>query len=189
MSRGPHYEKGRYLGRITAQALGQANTGNPQFVLRFVVLGRVNPADPQGDLFPCESYERTMYRVITENTIKYLTEDLETLGFQGESFRDLDPSSANCHNFVGQEHEFYCSHQAAQDGNGMREQWGVAKATTALEVKPLEAKQMRDLDNLFGKALKGIKKPAGKPAAKPIQEELAAVAGRVEPARNDDIPF
>lgn len=190
MSRGPHYEKAAYVGRITAQAMGETGTGKPQFVLRFLVLGRVNPLDPQGELLACEQYERTMYRVITDKTIEYLTEDLEKLGFQGESFKDLDPASPTCHSFVGSEHEFYCNHEANQEG-GLREKWGLARGASALEVKALEPKAVRQLDTLFGKNLKAIKKAAAKPtpAQAAMVNELLQSAAAANDGPGDDLPF
>lgn len=180
----PFYEPGRYACKVTAQALGEAKTGNPQFVLQFMVMGKVDPDDPSKFIPAPAQYERTHYRTITEKTIEYFAEDLKALGFTGASFKDLDPATPNFYDFKGQDVDMFCVHEKNQDGDGLREKWGVARQGGALEVKPLEAKKVRDLDNLYGKHLKGLKAAAPKVAASPV-----AVMDNGQGITDDDVPF
>jgi hypothetical protein len=177
----PFYEVGRYACKVIDQALGEAGTGNPQFVLRFQVMGLVDPADPSAFIPARGQYERTHYRTITEKTISYFMDDLKALGFAGSSFRDLDPKSEGFHDFRGQDVDMWCAHEPDQKG-GTREKWGVARQAGALEVKPLEPKKLRDLDNLFGKQLKAIK-------AEPKPTPVAVSAGGGSEALDEDTPF
>lgn len=178
----PFYEVGRYACKVIDQALGEAGTGNPQFVLRFQVQGLVDPADPAAFIPARGQYERTHYRTITDKTISYFTDDLKTLGFAGSSFKDLDPKTDGFHDFRGQDVDMWCAHEDDPKG-GKREKWSVARVSGALEVKPLEPKKLRDLDNLFGKQLKSIK-PEAAVAQRPAPVGVAA--GGIT---DDDIPF
>jgi len=178
------YSVGRYACKITEQAMGEAKTGTPQFVLRFKVMGQVDPEDPSKYIPAEQQYERTHYRAITEKTVPYLMEDLKTLGFQGTSFRDLDPQTPGFHDFRGYDVDMWCAHEPDQSGSN-REKWGVARTGGALEVKPLEPKKLRDLDNLFGKHLKGLKSQAPNPTQQPKPQEQTVGAGITD----DDVPF
>jgi hypothetical protein len=178
------YSVGRYICEIKSQALGEAGTGTPQFILRFTVMGEV---DDDGNVAGVNrSYERTMYRAITEKTIPYLIEDLKALGFRGSSFRDLDPSSPSFFDLSGQEVEMYCAHE---DGtNGEREKWSVAFAKReAQPVKAVDSKKLRDLDNLFGKHLKELApKSGGGDANKRLKPVPVAASTQVA---DEDVPF
>ena len=185
MANGPHSHVGRYACKVVSQALGEASTGNPQFALRFTVMGMVDPADPSRFIPSPQQYERTHYRTITEKTVPYFVEDLKLLGFTGTSFRELDPNADGFHDFRDMDVDMWCSHEKGQDGSP-REKWGVArKGGSELDIKPLESKKVRELDNLFGKHLKGMK--AAQPAPAPITSKPApaAEAGITD----DDIPF
>lgn len=178
------YQPGRYWGKITEQAIGKTSNGNPQIVLRFLVLGRINPANPEGDLLPVESQmERTFYRVITEKTIDFVMQDLETLGFSGTSFSQLDPNHESSQDLTGKELEWSCSHESYQDD--MKERWHLARS--GVVVQPLESKELRKLDAMFGKQLKaGASK---KPNDKPQDESGRKVPEPVNETESDDIPF
>jgi hypothetical protein len=178
----PFYEPGRYACKVTEQALGEAKTGNTQFVLRFTVLGKVDPADPSRYIPAAAQYERTMYRAITEKTVPYLIEDLKTLKFKGGSFSDLDPNNPGFHDFTGLDFDGWCKHEKDQQGQ-MREKWGVARTSGPLEVKPVEPKKLRELDNLFGKQLKEIK-----PKPDPIRQ-IPVNAAESTGITDDDVPF
>jgi hypothetical protein len=142
-------------------------------------MGTVDPADPSRLVPVPAQYERTHHRSITEKTIQYFTEDLKALGFKGESFKDLDPDTEGFHNFTGKNVEMWCSHKSHPDGV-LREEWSVARAVGSLEVKPLERKKVRELDNLFGKHLMGLKVAS--------VAEQAAPGGGLD-ISDDDVPF
>ena len=181
----PFYAVGRYACKVVDQGLGKTGTGKPQFALRFQVLGLVDPMDPSKYIPAAAQYERTHYRTITEKTIPYFIEDLKALGFRGESFKDLDKQTGGFHDFRGQDVDMWCSHETDQNGN-QREKWGVARQGGAMELKPLESKEARELDNLFGKHLKGMRydpaAPAPPPTTRPVPENSFDVT-------DDDVPF
>ena len=201
MANGPFYEPGRYWGRVTRQKLGKTRNGNPQLVLTFLVVGKVNPAEPDGDLLGVpEQYERSLYRVITDNTLDYVIQDLDTLGFVGDSYSQFDEEDLNCCSLFDKEYAFYCSHKPREvkdEATGtyvptgeLREEWSLARETTGVNVEPLDKKEARQLDAMFGKALKqlGGKKPT---AEKPPPQESAPRVHRdpAEAPPDDEIPF
>lgn len=159
------YEVGKYTCEITGQALTTAGTGTPQFMLQFKVLGLTDLDDPTKYIRARAQYTRTFYRAITDKTIPYFIEDLQSLGYVHGSYRFLDPKTEGFQDFTGNYIDMWCAHEEGRDGDD-REKWSIARTTgpTAakkLEAKPLEASKVRELDNLFGKHLKGNGKPAG----------------------------
>ena len=185
-----YYSVGRYACRINSQALGQAQTGTPQFILRFTVLAQVFDDGETQNVN--RQYERSSYRAITEKTVPYLVEDLKTLGATISSFRDLDPSSPSFCDLAGQEVDMWCSHEKGQDGE-LREKWGVARQggpkKDAPPAKPVDAAKLRSLDNLFGKALKELApKSGGVDFNKRLTQPVRAVAGD-NATFDGDVPF
>lgn len=178
----PFYEPGVYVADIVQQGLTKAGTGNTQFVLRFKILGKPDPAD-SSSLIPAAEFERTIYMTITEKTAERIVENLHQLGYRADSFGPLDPSHAGHQSFVGQQIEVYCKHEADQSGNP-REAWQLNRQSAAIEIKPLEPKEVRQLDMLFGKALKGG--PRQIQTRTPTQ---AAVLDDNTFITDDDIPF
>lgn len=183
MASSPFYQSGRYACKITDQAMGEAGTGNPQFVLRFKVMGLVDPADPTRFIPAQQQFERTFYRTITEKTIDYFVEDLKTLGFTGDSFRLLDPKVDGFHDFRGADVDMWCAHEDDPKG-GQREKWSIARQGGDFEVKPIDSKKLRQLDNLFGKHLKVL----GTSGPKSEQQPAVAVA-TADHITDDDVPF
>jgi hypothetical protein len=177
------FGEGRYTVQISDQALGEAQTGTPQFILKFTVLERVHD---DGDTEAVRNYDRTYYKAITERTIEYLTQDLKTLGFEGSSLRDLDPSSPNFYSLKGRQVEMYCTHE---DRNSeTQERWSVAftkKDSKPIEAKRLDSAKLRALDNLFGKHLKGLAPKAATPKPVPVAK---AVSGD-NATFDGDVPF
>ena len=185
-----HYEVGRYWAKLAKTALSEASTGTAQLVITFDVQGRIDPANPDGELLPCQNYERSIFRAITEKTINWLMEDLQTLGFEGTSFQQLDPQDQKFIDLKGVEFEVYCNHKTWQGIS--KEDWSLAGSGGGPPIKPLDAEAVRKLDALFGKRLKEGKKysePVA-PTAKPVgansakQQKVAA-----ESAPADDVPF
>ena len=181
----PYYEVGRYACKVTGQAMGETSTGKPQFILQFQVLGTVDPKNPANYIPAAQSYTRTHYRVITDKTIEYFITDLKTLGFQGASYKLLDPTVDGFHNFTGMDVDMWCAHDTDQN-NEPREQWSVARVGGG-ELKvdhPLEPKKLRELDNLFGKHLKGL---SDKPQSAP--RSAASVTQMPSNTDADSVPF
>jgi hypothetical protein len=187
MANKPFYEEGRYLCEITQQAMGKsAQKGTPQFVLRFKVLECLTPQ------LPVTQYERTCNLYITEKTIEHFISKLESIGFTGDSLNQLDPRSAKYHNFVGCEAEMYCKHEQGQDGN-MYEKWDIARAdfeSKPIDVPLLDPKELRQLDMLFGKQLKGNRaQPAPTRSAAGSSANAAPPNSSGFEVSDDDVPF
>ena len=163
----PLYEVGRYACKVTSQALGEAKTGTPQFVLQFTVLGKVDPSDPTRYIPAAAQYERTHFRAITDKTIKYFFEDLKILGFKGSSFRELDPNTPGFHDFRGLDVDMWCSHEDDQDGGkrehpkGAREQPGavVGSRVTARAQRAQDARSEERGDQKRHQERQGVHSP------------------------------
>jgi hypothetical protein len=179
-SKGPFYTEGRYLCEITDQGLSKASTGTVQIVLRFKV---IEGTQPQHEV--TQQYERTAYLSVTDRTMQYLVPKLHALGYTRDSLKFLNLTEPQCHDLRGQQADFYCKHEVGQQG-GMREKWDVASQSESapLELKPPDAKELRQLDMLFGKHLK---ETGSKPAAKP-QPVAVQPSGDWTPT-DDEVPF
>ena len=193
----PFFEAGRYWAKVIGQQFGEAKTGNPQFVLRIAILGKLDPVDPKGDLISCPSGERTIWRTITDKTIDRFIQDLQTLGFKGTSFSQLEPKGDNYHNLSGTEVPVYCEHETSNQTGELREQWGIVNEGGAPQVKELDPKGIRKLDALFGKQLKALSAPEAASAApqgkppKPAPErsDRGQALQKAAAERDDGIPF
>ena len=147
-------------------------------------MGRVNPADPDGDLLHCEAAERTIFWTFTPKTMDWVTRDLARLGYNKSSFRFLDPDDPNAHSFEDVEIPVYFTYEEYQ--GKWKEKW---KLGGQREVKPVEAKKVRELDAMFGKALRSaVSQNAPAQAPAPINTDLAADTAAAV-ADDDGIPF
>lgn len=173
------YEKGLYRVEFVNQQLGQAQTGTPQFVIRFRVLGIYGN---DGEVHPVDEYERNAFLYITEKTMPFFTENLETLGLRIESFKELDPSHPRAAVLRG-EGDMWCNIETdKKNPNETREKWGVPKGV--FDVVPLSPSEAGKLDNMFGAALK--KASANKPKPTAAKPGPVAIADGIS---NDDVPF
>lgn len=182
---------GRYWGRITHQRLGKSSNGNPQIMVSFVVLGKVNVSDPDGDLLPVmQQYERTVFRVITENTIDWVTQDLDKLSWVGDDWATFDEGHPSCCQIVGNELGFFCKHEAHYQTGEPREVWSIAQDNMGPTVIPLESSELRKLNALFGKALKARANVDRKeaPVCAPVPKAAVTQTGD-DRTSDDDIPF
>lgn len=192
---GMQYEPGRYHGRITNQGFSKTKKGGDQFFLVFDIIGKINPSDPEGDLLACNPGERTAYFTLTtDKNAEFFVKDMKRLGCPMTSFGMLDPSQPNCHSFTNVEAEFTCEENNWE--GKQNERWQLSRESFAPVAVPLDAKEARRLDALFGSALKGSApqpakrsvaktngdKPAGNPNA-----ELMAEARRG--GHDADVPF
>jgi hypothetical protein len=188
----PYYPEGKYVCEILDQALAETSNKNPQFVLKFKVLGTVDPKDPNSYIAHPTQLERHYYRVFTENTMRFALDELEVLGFVGdaESFSQLDPRTPNFVDFSGKQIDMICSHKPDQQ-NAPREEWSIAREGMA--AKQLPSDGVRKLDYQFGKLLKERKtgglvsapRPQNKPT--PVAQSVGT-AGNLE-INDDDVPF
>lgn len=190
MPNGPFYGEGVHVVQITKQGLTKASTGTPQFVLSAKILGA--PTGDGGYLPHQQQYERTLYMALTENTMQYVMPKLETLGFQGSSMGQLDPSHPSHQSFVGGQVDLYCKWENDPKG-GQREKWQISTGPGSLG-DPLDQREVRQLDALFGRMLK----PAhGGPVAVQAQRDHKPASGQYFPPphtdetqiTDDDIPF
>ena len=171
MPKGPYYAPGRYWGKIVDHSLEKTKTGKPQIIVRFAVIGAVDPANPEGNLISTGNpQERTVYRVITEATKPYVEADLERLGFDGDRLSQLCLTNPDHVDLRGRELAFFCQHEADQNGT-MRERWSLA-FDNKREIRPLEAKELRQLDAMFGKALKKTPVPTTRQTPPKQQPQL-----------------
>jgi hypothetical protein len=187
------YDQGRYECEITQQAMTKASTGTVQFVLRFRVLRFVLANGEMENVR--QQYERTSYRAITENTMKYVERDLEALGFTGNSLRDLDPVNRTHESFVGKVLDFNCGHDKDLKGD-LREKWSVAWAeqeSSAIEGSPVEPAAYRQLDALFSRNKGGGPSQQRQQQEQPQQRQRPVAEHRPitdsDPISDDDIPF
>ncbi|MEN6533818.1 MAG: hypothetical protein ABFD89_09165 [Bryobacteraceae bacterium] len=175
------YQPGRYRCEVTQQAMTKnSNSGNPQFVLKVLVLEQYTGPDQSE---PCnQQYERTIYRSITDKSMEFFQKELDALGFTGGSLRQLDPNYDGFTDFKGAQVDCLCKHEADyKDASVQREKWSIAWATgasSAIEGDELAPSDYRALDALFGKAAKAAPKAATKP--------VAAASSAVN---DDDVPF
>lgn len=181
------YEQGAYRGEIVDQGLSQSSNGNPQIWLKFTVKESIDhPTET------IQSYDRLIYWTITEKTVGFILDKLAALGFDGESWRQIDLNHINTQSFVGQLEDFYCKLETYEGVE--REKWDLSYEGSA--IKPLDDGQARQLDALFGKKLKERFKVPSKPREKPknTPEEQTAKENGAEletalAANDDNIPF
>lgn len=189
------YNEGRYRCEVTQQAMSKASTGTPQFVLKVRVLEMyASPSDTESLR---QQYERSIYRAITEKTVTYLKKDLDVLGFSGGSLKQIDPTTPGYQRFVGTLVDCLCKHEADNKTGDMRERWSLAwpaAESSEIEARPLAPQEYRQLDALFGAAVKanGGQRPAPQ-SAKREAAAPAAPAKQPAPANDwpsdDDLPF
>lgn len=187
---GIYYPEGLFIGKIVNHVLGETKTGKPQLIITFIVIGKRDPANPDGPLITVyEQFDRTIYRVITNKTIDFVLQDLAQLGFQGDSFSELDCNSQVHQDFRGQECNVYCKHD---NYNGRdNEKWSFAHGDI---VKPLPATSVLKLDALFGKQLKARDKTVKvvvqqTTTTTPVAAQSVPQSNVNDDLQQDDIPF
>jgi len=145
-----YYDEGRYQVKITAQAFGKSpEKHTPFFGLEFFVCGQYDPVT--GELTGVgQRYVRETKLWITDGTFERTLQKLRSLGFEGSSFKELNPESSNHHSFVDVEVDMVCQHE---DYNGKAiERWelpGLSRTTMANDASVIVG-----LDAKYGKKLK-----------------------------------
>ena len=184
---GTYYEAGKYEVQATSQGYVTASTGNQQFVLKVMVLGKVDPNDPNSLIPVPRQFERSIYRSLTEKNIENFRKDLETLGVDISSFSDLDPNNPNHISLAGKVFECWCNHENNLKGDQV-EKWSVVWKSGGVESKPVESldsSKVKALDRMFGRHLK---KP-GTPAAASASKPPVPVSTGGQEISDDDITF
>lgn len=169
------YGPGKYRAEITGCQLGMSSKNNPQVVISFRPLGRVNEADPEGELVPAEAdFERSMFWALTDNAVTFTVEKLQRIGYDKESFDYLDAEHPDHISFAGQEITVTCKHETWEGKT--REKWDLAReGGGGLKVEAVDKGGLKKLNALFGKHLK--KKPGGNGG-----QEAGGVATRPAPS-------
>jgi len=169
------YQEGAYSGTVIEQGFGESKEKKTPFFFLKVKVEATEDGQPVD-----KQYERTVTRYITETTVEYLAEDLKALGFQwNDSFSDLHPLNPKHHSFVGQSIPLYCKWE------GEYERWQISRPLGGgQQVDQLGSAEMRKLDNMFGKAMKGGAPAASKPVA--ARQSQPVAAGNIG---DDDLPF
>jgi hypothetical protein len=181
-----YYQKGLHVGECIAQWMGQSDNDKktPYFALKFMILARV-----EGDReIAVEQNERSVYLYLSEKALDMTTDVLAFLGYEKDSLRFLDPAAPNYHSFAGKKCDLWCK---VEEYNGdTKEKWSISMPLDR-QITPIDDKELRRLDALFGKSIKGKRSPQ----AESTRQEPAptAVAERQErataPPPGDDIPF
>lgn len=175
------FTAGYYVGHIQKWNLSEAGTGNPQFVINFIPAYKKGP---KGAKEECPNDPRSVYRVITDKTIEYFANDLKALGYDRDTFDDLDPTSPNAFNFEGIEIEVRMKLET-YDGRE-RERWELAMVKT--EIKPLERQGISALNAQFANKLRELRM-GGSGTAQARTPAPAAATGYANNAADDDVPF
>ncbi len=169
------YKRGLYVGECTGQFTGQSESGNktPFFALKFAIKARVeNEQEHQ-----VESSERTVYLYLSEKALPMATEVIAFLGYDKDSLKFLDPAQQGFFNFAGQRCDLWCKVEDYQGDS--KEKWSVSMPRKP--VTPIDDKELRRLDSMFGKAIRAQRGP-GVPAATP-----AAPASTLERTEKGEI--
>lgn len=179
-----HFPQGRYLCTVVNQALSESSKkGTPQIVIRFRVLEHENGDQVQNQ------YERTAYLYLTEKAAERTIAILKKLGYTRDSFRFLDKAQPQYHDLAGVEFIGFCAYEKDLEGQD-REKWGIDSGESEFEAKPLESKKLREIDNLFGKALKaGVKAATATMPARTAANHIPDDIPPSGPMTDDDVPF
>lgn len=182
-------EPGYYRARASRWALIKAKTGTPQFAMTFVVLGKLNMQQADGELLACPGVERTLFRSLTERTAPWLLQDLQLLfGYTENRLSPLDPEQADAFDFAGKEftavldYEDRCNPDTGEVLKSGVEKWKFA--TGQLPGDTLTSAEMKQLDALFGAAKP--KRGARKRQPEPVLDDVEIVPS--EPVPESSLP-
>lgn len=182
-NKGPYYHEGRYRMRITDQGFAETEKkGTPYFFLRGTPLTQF----VEGNEYEVKPYEREIVMYLTDKAVDYAVDKLRSLGWEGSSFKELDPASPNAVTWVGQIIDVECAHETTDSGTW--ERWNLPYVATDKPPKPKgDPKVASKLDAMFGKLLKGDK-AAAKPS-KPAPAKKPKAVGATAAKDDGDIPF
>jgi len=191
MGKTPHYERGNYRCRITSQGLGKSREKKTDyFFIEFLPVAKIRP---DGSESLCESgYKRNYDRFLTENTKEYALGDLDFLGFEGNSFGQINLDHPQCFNMTGMEIEMYCTHEV--NGENTYERWHLNTGGGGREIIPATQNDVRKLDALFGSDLRlRATKRKSQPSTRQAAPAQAGYGGGDDYASgvvgDDEIPF
>lgn len=179
MSKGPYYAKGEYMFAVEEQGFGESKNGTPFFFFRGKPVSIILP-DGGGE--PCEKqYDREIVRYLSEKAVEYTIADLRRLGWEGESFKELDPSVNGHLSWVGQTIHVVCEHE--ENDKGTWERWGLPFVAGDKPEKPKSDVRIAwKLDAMFGKIAKQTATKKSPPKKQPVQSGSGANT-------DGDVPF
>lgn len=180
-------DRTKYRCVIKQQGFGRSSVkGTPNFWLEVLPIAEVK-SDGSGE-FPLQNdYRRVVRLWITEKTAERTVEILRGLGWPGGSWSDLDPDSGSYHDLNGVECTLECTHETNTETGKTYDNFNFPAPGGSAATPENESSITRDLDNLYGAALK---KAALSPTAVRNQAGItAAEAKAVVPTPDDEIPF
>ena len=178
------YEAGLYNCVIGAQGFRTSTKNNTVFWFQIT---------PEGG-----EYQRRVELTITPNTIDFVLDKLSRLGVTGiTAWSQLDPETDGYFSLSGQSVQLLNTPKPGQDGKTY-DNFDLPPQHEPKEVEPAGKKALKDLDALFGKALKAkfgnnASKPKAKaaPAEKQPDNTITGVGTGMAPDPEEDssIPF
>jgi uncharacterized protein (TIGR02996 family) len=162
-----------YKGTIVKWGLSESKAKKTPQV--FFTVSIKCETDDKGGEFDCPSYERTVWRALTDNTVDYVVEELGKLGFTGSSFAQLDPDHPQAHDFLDQVVTVKCKHETYE--GKINEKFEFHLGGTG--PKKMESGAAKKLDSLFGGKLKAVSSEVKREKAKPANT-APAEKSRVE---------
>ena len=180
------FDRGKYVCKITSQGFSESKENKtPFFFLAFAPQGRINPDDPDGSLHPCDDYERDVKFWLTEKAIETTIRRLQSLGWEGQSFQELEPNGKT--SFVGRHITLQCEHEDYNDKIYDKWEWPYEGGNSIESIEGMG----RKFDALFGRQLK--KSPKKQAPVEKVADAVASEVPQTVPSDSsetgDDIPF
>lgn len=148
------FEPGNYKAVLTKVSYGKSKEkGTPQVTFGFMPQGIMK----NGRVEPCPQFERAVFKYITENTVDYVVQDLEKLGYDRGNFDELDSTHPNAFPFVGLEINVYLEYETYQGKE--KERWNFSR-DGGLKNTPMEKSEAAKVNAMFAAKLRKPSKPA-----------------------------
>lgn len=165
-----YYKTGLHVGECIGQFTGQSDNANktPYFALKFNIRARVEDERE----IPVDPGERTIYLYLSEKALEMSVDVLAHLGYDKDSLKFLNPEVQGFYDFTGKVTDLWCKEEQYQ--GKMKEKWSVSMPRKP--VTPIEDKELRRLDSLFGKAIRARRGP-GIPEVSTPATPVAASSG------------
>jgi len=167
------YKEGLHVGECIGQFMGQSDNDKktPYVALKFKIVARVENDQEYG----VDPGERTIYLYLSEGALPMTTEVLAFLGFDKDSVKYLNPEQQGFFDFTGQRRDLWCKIEEYQGKS--KEKWNISTPRKA--ATPIDDKELRRLDSLFGKAIRAQRGPSV-PAAAPAPPAATSTLERTE---------
>jgi hypothetical protein len=178
-----YYKTGLHVGECVGQFMGQSDNANktPYFALKFNIRGRVE----NDREIPVERGERTVYLYLSEKALDMSVDVVAHLGYDKDSLKFLNPEVEGFYNFAGKEVDLWCKIEEYQGKD--TEKWSVSMPRKP--VTPIEDKELRRLDSLFGKAIRARRGPGvpdvAPPPAAPAKSGNGEIPGGTDAGGRD----